>query len=156
MMERALLFTGLLFLASAYALVRGGKPERYAALMYLTAFTASALSVEIGPTPYQKFNWGIVAIDIALAVSLGALALRANRYWTIWATSIQLVAIFAHLAKLLVPEIAAMAYEITLLVWSYASIPILAIATHRHQQRVQRGGPELHWSPQSEEVVPVT
>ena len=66
-MGRALLFTGLLLLACVYALVRGGKPERYAAILYLAAFAASALSVEIGLTPYEKFNWGIVAIDIALA-----------------------------------------------------------------------------------------
>lgn len=146
-MERALIFTGLLLLAIVYALVRGDKPERYAALMYMIAFAASALSAQLGSDLYHAINWGIVAIDIALAVSLGALALRANRYWTLWATSIQIVAIFAHLAKLLVPEIAAMAYEITLLVWSYAAIPVLMIATYRHHERVRQNGPELNWSP---------
>ena len=146
-MERALLFTGLLLLASAYALVRGGKPERYAAFMYLIAFVASALSAQFGRELYHTINWGIVAIDIALALSLGGLALRANRFWTIWATSIQIVAIFAHLAKLLVPEIAAMAYEITLLVWSYAAIPVLMTATYRHNERIRQNGAELSWSP---------
>jgi len=146
-MERALLFSGLLLLASVYALARGGKPERYAAAMYIAAFIASALSAQIAQALYQKFNWGIVAIDFALAVSLGALALQANRYWTIWATSIQIVAIIAHLVKLLVPEIAATAYEITLLVWSYASIPVLAIATYRHRARVRLNGEEPNWSP---------
>ena len=145
-MERALFFSGLLLLASVYALVRGGKPERYAALMYLIAFAASALSAQYGNALYYSINWGIVAIDFALAVSLGALALQANRYWTIWATSIQIVAVFAHLAKLLVPEIAAMAYAITLLVWSYASIPVLMIATYRHRDRVRQNGSELSWS----------
>ena len=146
-MERALLFTGLLLLACVYALVRGGKPERYAALLYLVAFAASALSAQFDHELYHALNWGIVAIDFALAVALGALALHANRYWTLWATSIQIVAISAHLAKLLVPEIAATAYEITLLVWSYAVIPLLVIATFRHHQRIQRSGPELSWSP---------
>jgi hypothetical protein len=145
-MERALFFSGLLLLASVYASVRGGKPERLAALMYLTAFAASALSAQLGHRLYYTINWGIVASDIALAVSLAALALRANRYWTIWATSIQIVGIIAHLAKLIVPEIAATAYEITLLVWSYAAIPVLMIATYRHRERVMRFGLDANWS----------
>lgn len=146
-MERALIFFGLLLLASAYALVRGGQPERYAAFMYLIAYAASALSAQLGHELYFTMNWGIVAIDIALAVSLAALAFHANRYWTIWATSIQLVGITAHLAKLIVPEIAAMAYAITLLAWSYAVIPLLVIATYRHRRRLFLYGTDANWSP---------
>lgn len=145
-MHRALLFSGLLLLACVYALVRGGKPERYAAGMYLLAFLASALFAQIGSDLYDSINWGIVSVDLLLAISLGALALHANRYWTIWASSIQVVAILAHLAKLLVPEIAAMAYEITLLVWSYAVIPLLVSATFRHQARIRLNGADQNWS----------
>lgn len=145
-MERALLFTGLLAFACAYAIVRGGKPERYAAGMYLTAFLASVLFAQIGSRLYDSINWGIVSVDVLLALSLGALALHANRYWTIWASSIQAVAVLAHTAKLLVPEIAAMAYEITLLVWSYAVIPVLIGATYRHQTRIRQNGVDRNWS----------
>jgi hypothetical protein len=145
-MTRALFFSGLLLLACLYAIVRGGKPERYAALMYVAAFIASALSAQFGSELYRSINWGIVAVDVTLAVSLGALALHANRYWTLWASSIQIVAILAHLAKMMVPEIAATAYEITLLVWSYAAIPLLLIATFRHRQRMQKNGEDPEWS----------
>ena len=145
-MARALIFSGLLLLASFYAIARGGKPERYAAFMYLAAFVASVLSAQFGSELYHSINWGIAAADLTLAVSLGALALHANRYWTIWASSIQIVAILAHLAKLMVPEIAATAYEITLLVWSYAVIPLLTVATYRHRQRLKSTGEDLEWS----------
>lgn len=145
-MARALIFSGLLLAVCIYAMVRGGKPERYAALMYLAAFFASALSAQFGNRLYHSINWGIFAIDLILAVALSVLALHANRYWTIWASSIQLVAILAHLAKMLVPEIAAAAYQITLLVWSYAAMPLLVAATSRHRQRLRLYGTDLAWS----------
>ncbi|MBX9663734.1 hypothetical protein [Novosphingobium sp.] len=147
-MARALIFSGLLLAVCIFAMVRGGKPERYAAWMYVAAFVASALSAQFGAELYHSINWGIFVIDLILAVSLGALALHANRYWTIWASSIQIVAILAHLAKMLVPEIAATAYQITLLVWSYAVIPLLVAATYRHRQRLHLYGADSAWSAQ--------
>lgn len=146
-MTRALIFSGLLFLVSFYAIARGGKPERYAAYLYLAAFAASALSAQWGAELYHSINWGIFVIDLILAVSLGTLALHANRYWTLWASSIQIVGVLAHLAKMLVPEIAATAYEVTLLVWSYAAMPVLVAATYRHRRRILSQGIDLEWSP---------
>lgn len=145
-MERAIAFALALALVSAYALIKGGAPERYAAALYCTAYVLSIAATQVSPDYYASVEWSVMAIDIALLLALGSLALRANRYWGIWATSFQLVAVIAHLARIVVPQIAADAYAIALLVWSYAALPLLAVATYRHVERTKRFGEDPSWT----------
>lgn len=145
-MERALAFAALLVCTVLYALVRGGTPERLAALAYLMTYLAGvALTVQRSDA-FQSVELGVLVTDAALAAVLVTIAVRANRYWTIWAASLQTVALTGHLAKFVIPEILAPAYAITLIAWSYAAIPVLALATLRHQQRVSTFGRDPDWS----------
>ncbi len=146
-MEHALVFAALLALSVLYALARGGAPERLAALAYLAAYVATLAIALHKHDAFHSMEWGVLSVDLVLAAALLALALRANRYWTLWAASIQIVGIAAHLAKLLVPEILAPAYAVTLIVWSYAAIPLLIGGSLRHRQRLSNGGFDTGWSP---------
>ena len=145
-MERALVFAALLACTVLYALVRGGTPERLAALAYLMAYLGGVALTISRSDAFQSVELGVLATDAALAAVLVTIALRANRYWTIWAASLQTVALAGHLAKFIVPEILAPAYAITLIVWSYAAIPVLALATLRHQMRISTYGGDPDWS----------
>lgn len=147
-MERALAFAVLFALTVLYALLRGGTPERLAALAYLLAYLAGVALTANRSDAFQSVELGILMTDAALAAALVIIATRANRYWTIWAASLQTVALTGHLAKFVVPEILAPAYAVTLIVWSYAAIPVLAIATLRHQQRMSARGQDLAWTPE--------
>jgi hypothetical protein len=145
-MERALIFAALQILACLYALGKGGAPERWAAVSYAAAFAASIAATLFANSFYSTLEWGVFAVDLLLAAALLLLALHANRYWTLWAASFQIVAICAHLAKMLVPEILAPAYAAVLIIWSYAAIPLLMIGTMRHQSRLIRYGSDANWS----------
>lgn len=145
-MERALAFAGALCLVSLYALFRGGAPERSAAIMYLGAYALSNLVTQVYNENYNNVQWLVLAIDFALLGALVGLALRANRYWGIWAASFQLIAVVAHLAMIMFPSIGARAYAMALLLWSYAVLPLLIAATFRHQRRVSCFGSDPAWS----------
>ncbi len=144
-MIHATLFLGLLLLASLYAFWRGGQPEKSAAMLYVGAYVASYFAVSISRQFYSSFELGIFAVDVALAAALIALALRANRYWTLWAASIQIISVLGHMAKLIIPQILAPAYAMTLIIWSYASLPLLIAATMRHHQRKKISGRYADW-----------
>jgi hypothetical protein len=145
-MKRAILFAVLFASASLYALVRGGAPERVAAVGYLAAYIGSFLLVTSGASQFQSTEWALFLVDAILAALLVILALHANRYWTIWAASLQIVSLSAHVADFVVPEIAAPAYALTLIVWSYLALPILLVGTTRHQKRKTHYGDDPSWS----------
>lgn len=145
-MERALAFAGALILVSLYALMRGGAPERSAATMYLVAYVLSAWVTQLNRELYDSVQWMVLGIDLGLLAALVSLALKANRYWGIWAASFQLIAVIAHLAMVLFPNIAAPAYATALLIWSYAVLPMMAMATYRHDRRVACYGTDPAWS----------
>ena len=145
-MERALLFAASLLLVSLYALIKGGAPERSAAALYLTAYGMSAAATQWTDSDYLGVQWLILGIDFALLIALAVLASMANRYWGIWAASFQLIAVIAHLAVVLFPQIAAQAYALALLIWSYAMLPLMAAATYRHQQRLDQFGEDPAWA----------
>jgi hypothetical protein len=145
-MENVILFAVLLALATLYALVQGGAPERAVALGYLAAYVGSAYFAANRTDQYFSLEWGLFAVDSLLAICLVLFALHANRYWTLWAASIQIVSLAAHFAKLVVPELVAPAYGLTLIVWSYLAIPVLFFGTHRHRKRQQRFGEYPGWS----------
>jgi hypothetical protein len=146
MMASPIAFAILMTLCFAYALVRGGSPERCVVAMYLSAYVATMSASEITRYSYTSVDMSLIAIDIILTFGLVYLALLANRYWILWAASLQIVGITAHFAKLVVPEILAPAYALTLIVWSYAALPTLVIGTHRHRQRMALHGSDASWS----------
>jgi len=127
-------------------MVRGGAPERLAASAYVMAYCAGVWLTMYKHHAFYHMEWGVLATDLGLALALGALALKANRLWTLWAVSFQIVSISGHFAKLLIPETIAPAYGIILGVWSYAAIALLIAATARHRSRINRFGSDPGWS----------
>lgn len=145
-MIRAYAFVGLFLLASIYALARGGSPERLGTAFYVTAYVATIVAAIHRNSAFSGIEWRVFATDALLALALVGLAMYANRYWTIWAASLQIVAVMAHFAKLVVPDIAAKAYAMILTTWSYAALPLLIAGTWRHRSRIKQFGEDLDWS----------
>jgi len=87
----------LLFAVVFFAFARGGGPERFVAAVLSVWFVGNAITRGfIGLSSYVSFEGWIFLTDvIALVIFLG-LALRANRYWTLWIASAQLLAVVGH------------------------------------------------------------
>ncbi|WP_226660573.1 hypothetical protein [Alteriqipengyuania lutimaris] len=88
----------LLFAVALLALARGGGPERFVAAVLSTWFLGNAIARRLfGTSSYVSFEGWVFLTDlIAFAIFMG-LALRANRYWTLWVASAQLLAVVGHL-----------------------------------------------------------
>ena len=133
-------------IASGYAIARGGAPERIAGLVLLLAAMATWLVQNAVVLPYAHVGVGASLIDVLLLGGLLALAMRADRFWTMWMVALHALGTSAHIAKAIDPDGDRLAYAILVKVWSYPIILILAVATIRHQRRVRSAGTDADWS----------
>jgi hypothetical protein len=91
----------LLVLAITYVWYRGGQPERAAAAavasMYLLDPIYHAIWGQV--TVYDQINVGHLVIDVVAWVAMVWIALRANRWWTLWLASAQTISVLSHFLR---------------------------------------------------------
>lgn len=139
-------FNLLQLLVSAYAVFRGGAPERLAGILQLGAAALTRMFFLSSVAPYLTVELGILLVDLVLLGALVALALYADRFWPIWLAALQALGAGAHLVKAFEPSIVSMAYAILVIAWSYPMVIILAVGTLRHRRRLAKAGVDLDWS----------
>lgn len=145
-MDHVAIFNALLIVACGYAIGRGGQPERLTGLVLLLAAAMTWLVQQTIAVPYYRVGIGGSLIDVVLLTGLVALALKADRFWTLWIVALHALGTSAHIAKAIDPDIDRLAYAILVKVWSYPIILILAVATVRHQRRLKSVGSDVDWS----------
>lgn len=122
---------------AAYAWRCGGRPERAAAVMYVSATVMEIVARNLGAHPWARFDFAFVSIDMLLLAGLLILALRFGRTWSIFAVAIQLVSTLGHLMKLIYAGILPLTYAILTGSSGWLSLILLAIGT-RSAQRAAR------------------
>lgn len=142
---RPLIYLTLLGVCCLYAFVRGGTPERWGAAALIAAVAMTAFAPTFGAYRFQHLEWGVLAIDAALMVVIGAIALRAQRFWPMWMAAILLDTVITHLLKFSA-ELVPWSYGIMSASWSYPVPIILAIGAWRHHMRKQRYGDDPAWN----------
>jgi hypothetical protein len=129
----------LMVLCWTYATLKGGLPERMGATILALG---SALTVGIAPSWARhvgSVEIGILFVDIACMAAFAALALRADRFWPIWVSAFVGVGALGHLARWFDgPEISTRIYAMSLAIWSYPILALIAIGTLNNQRRLAR------------------
>ncbi len=110
----------------------GGKPEKEAATLYAVA---AIMSVFARMAHYGQVEIGLLVIDTLLFLGFGCIALRADRWWPLWLTSIQGLSVLSHLGKLVEPSLWRLGYQLMEQASSYPATIILLIATLRANRR---------------------
>lgn len=143
-------FYALLLFATAYAVRRGGGPERWTAAALLMATVATWVAV-IGvhgshAGHFIAVEHAVLAIDSLLVVALLGIALAANRFWPLWMTALHAFGVVGHIAKAMAPEILPNVYQAAHLFSAYPGLALLIWATARHRDRIARLGQDRCWS----------
>ena len=130
---------GLALMVVAYCWRKGGQPERAAAtvlpMMYLLDPIYHAIWGQV--TTYDRINLGHLVIDTAALMAFGAIALRANRLWTIWLASAQLIAVLSHFLRGIAP-MNPWVYAAMNRGPSWLEIALLFAGTALYQRRLKR------------------
>jgi hypothetical protein len=144
---RIILFYAVQAAACWYALRRGGAPERWTALfMMLAALASSALPAHPGER-FRGVEWGQLGVDAVLTLVLFGLALRANRFWLLWAAALQILALAVHGVRAYDADILPIVYNRSIGKVAYPLILLLLVGTYRYQARAASGRRERDWSP---------
>lgn len=92
----------------------GAWPERAAALSFLGMIVVDQyyhwLTGSVGF--YDRTDWGHVIVDSYMMASLLAIALWADRQWTLWAAAAQIIALLSHPIRLVSGAVDTVAYAI--------------------------------------------
>lgn len=140
-------FIGLWLVSTAYALMRGGGPERVVAIAQFLAALLTHLATHREPTGtlYASVEIGVLLIDAALFAIVTLVALLSARFWPLPQASMIGCDLLGHLAKHLAPGILPKAYYVIVAIWSYPTVILLMLATWRHRVRLRRHGTDPDW-----------
>jgi hypothetical protein len=87
----------------------------------------------------------MLAVDVALLAGLLVLASFADRFWPLWMSAMQAVAVLSHTAIALNPDVIPRGYWQAATLWSYPMLLLLAAATWSHRRRLKRAGADPFW-----------
>ena len=135
MLARVIIFWALLLLSCGYALLRGRKYERLAAIVFLAASLVSFLAHLSFGRGYVAINVGEVAVDCAVLIAIVSIAVVSDRFWPLWVAGLQLVDSLSHILKAITVNLPPWAYAIAERFWSYPILVILFIGAWRQHRR---------------------
>lgn len=144
-MLRIACFLTLLFLATLYALRKGGGPERMMALILIAMLVADQALHLIVPARFEALDAGHLVIDLAAAAATLALALNAHRFWPLAAAALQLLPLLAHFSRAADISVHPIAYLTMQVFASWLLPPLLALGTWRHRRRLLIFGSDRSW-----------
>jgi len=138
------IYLGLLASSCGYALWRGDRDARVAAVVCIVATTLTVLLLTPGPARYRMVESGAMMVDLAALVAFVALALSSQRFWPLWVSGLQLTASTAHALKLFDASIVPYAYAAAERFWSYPILLIIAVGAYRAHCRRQASSCATH------------
>lgn len=142
---RTAIFATFLLIALAYALWRGGGPERAMAAIAVSIVTWDRALVWSGTYVYQSLDLGYLALDLFGAIATVALAMTAYRFWPMIAAVLHILPLLAHFSRVVDVSMNPAVY-LTMQVASSWCLPALLIgATWLHQRRLKRDGSDPSW-----------
>lgn len=130
------------------ALVWGGGPEKAIGLIWLVLFKGLDNLVRVGlPTNLSNeiAHSFYVVNDLFALAAFVVIAVHANRFYTLWIASFQVLAMLAHLAKELSDHISSISYAVLAFMPGYFQLGLLAGGLILHVRRRRRTGPYRDW-----------
>ena len=140
------LFVTLLALTTLYALWAGGGPERVAAAVYALSVVATHLALLASNQHWRNLEIGVLIVDAVTFVIFIFIALRADRFWPIWVSSLLGIALLGHLARFVMPDTFWRAYAKVLAMWSYPILALMVLGTFLHRRRLNLHGADRSWT----------
>jgi hypothetical protein len=132
-----LIFLITLGVCCGYAITRGGVSEKIGGVIMGVSAVASWQFSSPEPVSFQTLETGILSVDVLLFLALLGLALKTERFWPIWATTLQGAAILTHSAVSVSPVAIPKAYELIQGFWAYPMLLLLVLGTKNHLRRQQ-------------------
>lgn len=128
-----MLFAILMSVVALLVLWRGSRAERAA----LAAIVAG--SVLSGMAAHHDMLWeggetGIFLVDVAVLCAFIVILAFSDRFWPLWLTAFQIIAVMTHLARFASPRTIPLAYAFAEQLWVYPMLALLTVAAIRRDK----------------------
>lgn len=143
---RILLFSLLLCAMLLFAYRRGGQPEKVVAATLVLAFALGLLIlVVMGPSDYLQFDPVRFSLESVVLLVLMVVAIRANRWWPICVSGLQLIIVTTQMLKLVGIRGSFGIYWAMTTVPTYFQYLLLLIGVVAHTARANSVGTYRDW-----------
>ncbi|MDQ1159519.1 apolipoprotein N-acyltransferase [Sphingomonas sp. SORGH_AS 950] len=142
------LFDSVCAIVCVTSLLRGGRPERFEAMINLTAVALTWALRHWDVEHFAPADVSIFTIDLAVAAGFFWLAVTTIRFWPIWAAGFALCDLFMSVLGGLLPSVPLFAYHTQLGIYAYLALGALAIGTYclpRNAEPHIRNGSRRSW-----------
>jgi urea transporter len=112
-----------------FAIKHGGESERWGAAIIFIGAVLSLPAQTLFGSHWDSPEYGLLTVDVLALIAFVALALRSNRFWPLWVTSFQVIAVVTHLATMADHLILPRAYSIAQPFWGYPMLLALVLGT---------------------------
>lgn len=133
-----LIYLATLLIICGYALWRGERPERFAALIMITGSLASIPAAALIKATWVSPELGILGVDLIVLGLFVALSLWSDRFWPMWITGFQLTSVAIHLATMAELTIVPKAYAMAQAFWAYPMLCALLIGTWNVHRKAKK------------------
>ena len=127
----------LLTLSCGYALWRGDRDARIAAITCVVATAMTVVVLTPGSRRYALVESGVMLVDLATLGAFITLALFSKRFWPLWVAGLQMTASTAHALKMFDASLVPLAYAVAERFWGYPILMIIAVGAYRHRRRAE-------------------
>lgn len=135
MLPHWIIFWFILFGTCGYALWRGRRYERIAALVCIAASIVSSTGHVLSQTQYVALDSADAIIDSGVLFAFVAIALLSDRFWPLWVAGLQLVDSGSHLMKAIDAGLLPRVYATAERFWSLPILLIVFVAAWRQHRR---------------------
>ena len=135
MLPHWIIFWIVLVVSCGYALWRGRRYERIAALVFVAATVLSILGHSPLRGRYVALETSDLIVDSAVLLAVVAIALVSDRFWPLWAAGLQLVDSMSHVMKAMDADLIPKVYGAAERFWSYPILIVLLIGAWRQHRR---------------------
>ena len=137
MLPHWMIFWLVLFATCGYALWRGRRYERIAAIVFIAATVVSFFAHSPLRGRYLGIEASDLIVDNAVLFAVVGIALVSDRFWPLWAAGLQLVGSMSHAMKAIHADMLPHVYGAAERFWSYPILVILFIGAWRQHRRSQ-------------------
>lgn len=135
----------LLLVSCAAGLILGGAPERIGALIMIGGTGLSWVSVSVANRGFLGPEVALFAVDAAVLLALGGLAMAANRFWPMPMTAFMIPQVMGHVLRLADPTLLPWLYWLTSSLWGYPMLLCLLTGVIGHRLRARHSA-DKPWS----------
>lgn len=135
-------YTYYIFLVACcgYTIYRGSRSEYFGAAIMIIGSVSTLVVSRLFGTSWTSVEVGIFAVDIVAFFALIYLAFKSDRFWPIWATAFQLLAVTIHPTMMVMPRITPWAFGTGAVFWAYPMLLALALGSFEHRPLVAEHG----------------